>query len=193
VNRIDNNVKKMVAKMKTRDAATLFAAAAVVLRPYHLRWCHRESQPEQTELFDAFVASVGSYIDTGTLESAADLQRRFEETGPFSLGGDIVFGAAQDCWICAHTAVAVAQGIYDPAQGTWYLLEPLQSAICVRLFGFMAPGGEDIALEEDVVRDPVYVTAVDAIHTAITGLSSKDHTTLDQVAHILEPIADLDT
>jgi hypothetical protein len=80
---------------------------------------------------------------------------------------------AQDCWVCLDTAVRGAYGEFDPADSTWYLLEPMFQAVSERLFGFADVGTADAEVAESAaLAEPELASAVDAVERSIELLTA---------------------
>lgn len=97
-----------------------------------------------------------------------------EASTPTDSGANLWFTAAQDCWICLDTAVRGARGEFDPADSTWYLLEPLFQDVSERVFGLSDVGSANQEDAETVaLDDPSVVAAMSALRGIIGDLASE--------------------
>lgn len=101
------------------------------------------------------------------------------------------FTAAQNCWICADSALRVALREFDAADASWYLLEPVSQSVSESLFGLSDVGS--LAQDKDeavALADPGLVDAIAALNEAIDVLEAgplSPHT-LDHAKDVLAPI-----
>jgi hypothetical protein len=98
---------------------------------------------------------------------------------------------AQDCWVCASTAVRSSLEAFAAQDATWFLLESMFQATSQRLFGFTDVGSDrEDELEGQALHDPALQAAVSALDSACDALSTAivDRAYLGRLVADLAPI-----
>lgn len=181
-----------VARLEQQAQVALFAAAADVLRPRYVDWVDAAdgAVEDQSDLLDrAVVAALRFAAGDGDAPTTA-LLGQLEAATP-SEPFDVPWAtAAQDCWICADTAVRSSLGDHAAQESTWYLLEPMFQSTSERLFGVVDVGSErQDELEGQALEDPALSAAVSALDDTIEALGAGgDRPVGDRLAEDLAPI-----
>lgn len=131
-----------IENLSTRATAALFAACACGLRPGFLEWAALRRTGTEALLEQALRSALAFARGGVTDIDTRDLLRLLEEATPPGDAPDLVSSTvAQDCWICADTAIRV---IVEPGFRAGpvieYALEPILHATTERLFGVSQVG-----------------------------------------------------
>lgn len=191
---VNARLTERVAALPLRAQVALLAAGAEVLTPRYGDWLAGAAgaAPDQRDLLGRAVAEGRRLAAGASADGAGDLLAQVEEATPGDPTDVDWFTAAQDCWICADSALRAARGEADAQDSTWYLLEPVFQATSERLFGYSDVGSEqEDALEAQALEDPALAAAVSAVDAAIDLLAAGevDDALLDRLPEVLAPVA----
>jgi hypothetical protein len=154
--------------------------------PRYLDWCAATGGSwNEPLLLETLVAAEGFALGSMPAPSLS-LVRRVEEATPSEMTGIPWFTSAQDCWVCADSALRVSLAQFNAEDAAWYLLEPMFQATSERLFGVTDVGSE--RQEEDEVRalaDDRLAIAVSSVETAIRELSQVERLTPEDLENCL--------
>jgi hypothetical protein len=163
-----------VSDLSLQAQVALLACGSIALMPQYLDWCARSGARDQSELLRGALDAASQFV-TGDIavppESLLGAMEAATPSGPTDVPG---FTAAQDCWICADSAIRVSIGQFTVKDAVWYLLEPLFQATSERLFGVADVGSQSQESAEAVaLTDPALVAAVDALESVKRDLASR--------------------
>lgn len=183
---------EQVAILQLRPQVALFAVAAEVLTPRYLDWVTAADSMVLSEirLLDRAVAEAKKFAASESSTVSRGLLQALEAAVPADRSDADWFTAAQDCWICADTALRVSLGEFAAEDSTWYLLEPVFQCTSERLFGYTDVGSELEALESVALEDAALRRAVAGLDTAIDVLrgSPVDRSVLARVRKELDAL-----
>jgi hypothetical protein len=145
---------------------------------------------DHTEFLEHAVEQARMFAADG-LRPDADLLPQIETATPADPSDLPAFTVAQDCWICLATAVRSCLEAYDPAESSWYLVEPIFQSTSESLFGYTDVGSaHQQEAESDTLADPRLQLAIeglnDGIDHASRGVPSAD--SLRRIADAIRPI-----
>lgn len=187
-------VAKLASRVGTLDSdsqVALLACAAEALIPRYLDWCADAGVSRQDELLRGAVEHARG-VALGTVKQPSRSLLMSVEAGIPSEPSDRAwFTAAQDCWMCADSALRVALHEYDASDASWYLLEPVFQSVSESLFGLTDVGSlTQNDREAEALADPRLAQAIAAINEAIDVLQvgPLDSRNVDRVRTILAPI-----
>jgi len=133
-----------------RQAQVAFlAAAARALMPRYLDWLEATSPSGEGKgvLLDVLEEAERFVLDASSKPSS-DLLERAQIGAPDEPSDAVWFTSAQDCWICADSALRVALDQYRAPDAMWFVLEPLFQATSERLFGVSDVGSDRQHVDE---------------------------------------------
>lgn len=166
---VSDRIAERIRLLDLRRQVALFGCAAEALAPGYTMWrmqAHEEVR-DDTDLLEAAVQHARAFAIDGRVPPT-DLLDQIEAATPSDPSDVPNFTTAQDCWICADTAVrAIADG-YEPAESAWYLLEPSFQATSERLFGYADVGSaQQQAAESQALGDVRLQEVLSAIGAAL--------------------------
>ena len=174
----DELLNDLIAEAETcspRALAALFAACAQGLEPAYREWRSLRA-PTTPDVLAEAVARARDYAMTG--EGGHDLPALLSllEAGipPGGSADTHSATAAQDCWICADTAIRlVVYPPFRPAPIVEYALEPVMQAVSERLLGVSEIGGDAAERGEGdaILRDPQARAAIAFIRSSLERLA----------------------
>jgi hypothetical protein len=139
-----------------RAAVALFGACAGGLRPGFEVWANAHNQ-ESRGLLEWALAAAFSFVQDGRSADMKNLLLGFEESTPDET-------IAQDCWICADTAIRLAiQPEFHAGPVIEYALEPVLQAATQSLFGVSQVGSGP--------REEEQVAAVLSVHRVVDAIA----------------------
>jgi hypothetical protein len=169
----------------------LLACAAEVLMPRYLDWCTTSEIALQDELLRRAIENAKAFATGGSGTPSKSLLKTLEAATPSEPSDRPWFTAAQDCWICADSAIRVAVKEMDAPDASWYLLESMFQEVSESLFGMSDVGSQD---QEDgeaaALAHPRLADAIAALARTIDVLEKDpvDPEMLERILILLTPI-----
>jgi hypothetical protein len=151
----------------------------------------RGAAEDRSDLLGGAVDRAFRFAEGDATSTSPALLIELEEATPREPSDASWATTAQDCWICADTAVRSSLASYAAQDATWYLLEPMFQTTCKRLFGFSDVGSKrQDELERQALQDPALQAAIAALHRAVHTLNTPvvDRADLERLATDLAPI-----
>lgn len=191
---VSSRLTARVAALPLRAQVALFASGAEVLAPRYQVWVTGTggAAPDEGDLLGRAIALARRFAAGDESATSPELLQQVEESTPGDPTDVEWFAAAQDCWICADTALRAAQHEFEAEDSVWYLLEPVFQRTSERLFGYSDVGSElQDRFEAQALEDPALRAAVTAIDSAVDllGTTEVDEAVLTRVSASLAPIA----
>ena len=191
----ENAVDQLASRVRGLDLraqVALFMTAANVMGARWTEWAMATNYLPHAQVFERAVGLASDFATGRAREVPRDALEEVEAATPSDQSDVPGFTTAQDCWICLDTSLRSALGEFDPADSTWYLLEPLFQTVSESRFGYADVGtnGQEAA-ESAVLADPAVLAAVTAIDRAIELLGSRpiDAMLLDELEVMLKVIS----
>jgi len=161
-----------IRALSVETQSALFVGASLALAQSWREWSIAAGLEPATGVYDRAVAA-GSAFARGGVPVSPDLLAEVEASAPSEPSDRPGFIVTQDCWICLDVALTASVGDRDPADYTWYLLEPMFQAVSERLFGFAEVGSADEEECDSVsLADPELVDAIAVIEKGIVVVST---------------------
>jgi hypothetical protein len=182
-----------VAGLSLPAQVGLFAAAAEALKPRYLNWVSESKgvATDQRDLLSRAVDEAFKFAEGDAASTSIGLLSELEEAAPGEPLDVLWATTAQDCWVCASTAVRSSLETFAAQDATWFLLESMFQATSQRLFGFTDVGSDrEDELEGQALHDPALQAAVSALDSACAalGAATVDRAYLERLVANLAPI-----
>ena len=177
-----------VERLPPRPTVALFAACGSGLQPAFLEWAARRHAGTEG-LLDHALSVAFAYARDGVAEvDLRALLRSLEEaTPPGESANAHPSTVAQDCWICADTAIrALVDPAFAPAPVIAYALEPIIQATTENLFGVsdVGSGDEEADRVATVFANPRVAAAVDFVRWATEQLARDERPNDELIAQL---------
>jgi hypothetical protein len=178
--------------LSRRAQVAVLLCASKVLMPEYLDWIVRSGTDDQSDLLREALEVVTRFAVGTAVPHREGLMDSVEEATPGDSSDVSGFTAAQDCWICADSALRVSVGAFAVEDAAWYLLEPIFQSTSERLFGVSDVGSQtQAAAEVEALEDPALASAIHGIEEAIALLMGRPSPDVGDLARITEALRPL--
>jgi hypothetical protein len=129
-------IRVRLNRLSPRVVAAFYVGVASALRPEYLRWALHRGRAGSA-LLDRALNAASEFAIAGLVPpDLAGLLGLLEAEVPEGESPDGFSPTrAQDCWICADSAVRQIDGSFPKGDAVWYALEPTFQHWSERLFG----------------------------------------------------------
>jgi hypothetical protein len=181
----------IVMDLSRQGQVAFLVAAARALMPRYLEWLETASPSSEGKRVLLDVLEEAERFVLGTPPGPpSDLLASAQLQVPEEPSDAMWFTTAQDCWICADSALRVALNQYHASDAMWFVLEPLFQATSERLFGVSDVGSDRQQVDEArALEDASMRAGLAAVDDACRRLHLAARVTRQDLEHCVGSLA----